>query len=121
MFFSRRYPSLDDGDLTASLTSRSSTVTLNVNNEAASIQDEPERISAEAKQQLIEFLFADEENNRAFLDGNLASFLEALDAFFAQVKLNDSPAEKRGAGLTTICDQIWVFTTICLAPEMGNC
>lgn len=95
---------LDEGESTASMTSRSSSATLN--NDV--IQDEPEIISAEHRQKLIEFLFANEENNQSFLNGSLSSFLEALDAFFAQIKLNENSnsGKNNSADLNAICDQI---------------
>lgn len=96
---------LDEGELTASMTSRSSSATLNNDG----IQDEPEIISAEHRQKLIEYLFANEENNRSFLNGNLSSFLGALDAFFAQIKLNENSNNSKTnsqADLNKICDQI---------------
>lgn len=98
----------DEEDFTNSATSRSSSVTLN--NETTSLssahnQDDLDLVNSEYRQQLIEYLFVNEENNKQFLNGNLNNFLGALDAFFAKNKYEKMDNHKN-SDLTVICDQI---------------
>jgi hypothetical protein len=63
----------------------------------------------ECRQELIQYLFYDQEMNKAFLDGNLNSFLNALDQFFSEnknlilKKNNECSSEEQ---LNSLCDQI---------------
>lgn len=92
----------DETDQTNSMTdSRSSSITLN--NDTNSIKS-VDMISLECRQKLIEYLFINEENNKMFLNGNLTSFLDALDIFFSEN--NKISIEKNSEDLNVICDQI---------------
>ena len=96
----------DDDEFTATSVSSSNTL----NNEMA-----PVSLSADYRQQLIEYLFSNEENNKLFLNGNLASFLDALDTFFDKNSLSidmfevahvNTRKNSSSNELNTLCDQI---------------
>lgn len=108
-------------------TSYSSSMTLN--NETSSIssnqnQDDSGSLNPEYRQQLIEYLFSNEENKNSFLNGNLTNFMEVLDAFFAQ---NEKPFvyDKKTNDLNSTCDHILgfynqLFTTQSKSIESTN-
>jgi len=103
----------DGGDLTSSMTSRSSSLT--VNNEGNSQvfsnynEDDCELMNSENRKELIDFLFSNQQNNQKFLNGNLSSFMTALDTFFSQKKIILSAEDQKrkiNNDVNSVCDQI---------------
>lgn len=92
-------------DLTASATSRSSSVTLNHEtvSQNSNLHEDSENMNTEYRQQLIEYLFNNKKNNKEFLNGNLNNFLDALDGFFSENKL---ALPEKNNDLNAMCEQI---------------
>ncbi len=95
----------EQSDMTTSMTSRSSSIT--VGNE-----DDRELINPESRKELINYLFLNQKNTEEFFNGNLTSFMTALDTFFSQNKImlfNENQKDqkkKQKNDLDSVCDQI---------------
>ncbi|RNA15972.1 hypothetical protein BpHYR1_050963 [Brachionus plicatilis] len=96
----------EEDDLTA--TSLSSTATLN-NELTSQISNEP---SSQYRDQLMDYFFYNEENNKLFLNSSLENFLKSIDAFFSnslqetQRDTIESDIRKNGADLDALCGEI---------------
>lgn len=107
----------EDDDLTA--TSISSSITLNndsnslnssnLNQSGNGMTPQVEIISN--REQLVDYLFSNEEDKKIHLNGNLNNFLNALDDFFTKnniplSKQNKSAKTEKFSDMNLLCDQI---------------
>ena len=109
----------EEDDLTA--TSLSSTVTIN-NELTAQILREPEN---KYRDQLLDFYFYNEENNKLFLNSSLDNFLKSIDTFFSnnvhetQIDAVESDIKQSNADLDVLCrDIIEIYDQIFMTEEV---
>ncbi|CAF0733065.1 unnamed protein product [Brachionus calyciflorus] len=98
----------EDDDLTA--TSISSTTTLN---HESIITPNLVETQCQYREQLVDFLFNNEENNKICLNSNLDNFLNSIDSFFSSNLIKDSQRvlieseiARKSNKLDDLCDQI---------------